>query len=141
MRLGIGGLAFLPKSVVSMPAPRKSKIETISGDMSVVSLSERSNAVTFSIEAVSDSEFLVNTFYFPGWQAYRDGVKTEFTVDIAGRMLFAVPQGRHTFEVRFEDTPVRFTAETALGSVARCAGSNNRLLDLAKTEITQQPGG
>lgn len=61
------------------------------------------------ISAGSPCVLRIRTFYFPGWTAYTDGVRTEVKVEQGtGAMLIGVPRGRHTIALRFVDTPIRF---------------------------------
>lgn len=51
----------------------------------------------------------IRTFYFPGWTAYVDGVKTDIRAEQGtDAMLIGIPGGKHTIELRFVDTPLRF---------------------------------
>jgi uncharacterized membrane protein YfhO len=51
-----------------------------------------------------------NTFYFPGWHAYVDGVETNIEFQdpaYRGVITFSVPKGIHKVKVIYEDTKVR----------------------------------
>ncbi len=49
-----------------------------------------------------------NSLYFPGWQGYVDGQRTEITPTPGlGVSSLFVPSGEHRVELRFEDTPAR----------------------------------
>jgi hypothetical protein len=66
----------------------------------------------------------LHTFYFPGWQAYIDGAPARtFPRGSLGLASVTVPPGDHTVSLRFQDTPLRTTANlisllTALGVFA-----------------------
>ena len=51
----------------------------------------------------------IRTFYFPGWTAYIDDVKSEIAAEEGLRaILVNVPKGSHRLKLIFSDTPVRF---------------------------------
>ncbi|MEZ4584403.1 MAG: hypothetical protein R3A10_22695, partial [Caldilineaceae bacterium] len=50
----------------------------------------------------------VHLFYFPGWQAYLDGVPVPLRLsDPHGLLELDVPAGEHRIDVRMESTPAR----------------------------------
>jgi hypothetical protein len=56
-----------------------------------------------------DSRVRIRTFYFPGWQAYLDGIRTKIIKeDGTGAMLIDIPQGKHLLDLKFVDTPIRY---------------------------------
>jgi hypothetical protein len=60
-----------------------------------------------------DTEFVMRlfTFYFPGWTAYVDGIKTPIQPsEPEGWITFTVPLGQHVISVRLENTPPRWLA-------------------------------
>lgn len=61
---------------------------------------------------------LFNLIYFPGWRAYVDGLATvSKPMEPSALTLVEVPAGRHIVELRFEDTPIRTTAQViSIGS-------------------------
>jgi hypothetical protein len=102
------GHLFLPKTVTRIPViPPRYKIEVLRGNVELSALKSRSTSTTFMAEAVRESELLINTFYFPGWNAYIDGEKVPVKLDDYGRMKLILPQGIHAVALLFEDTPVR----------------------------------
>lgn len=61
-----------------------------------------------NIEASTSSLLRISTFYYPGWEAKIDGIKTPIkTEKESGAMLINIPEGKHTLELRFVDTPIR----------------------------------
>ncbi|OQY44161.1 MAG: hypothetical protein B6242_13305 [Anaerolineaceae bacterium 4572_78] len=63
----------------------------------------------FTTETGFHARFL--TFYFLGWHAYQDGEQIDIDIeDNTGLITVFVPSGRHEIELRFEDTPLRATA-------------------------------
>ncbi len=98
----------------------KSPVEIISGRGKITNLSKKSNKHFYRVTANTDVNILDNTVYFPGWQAWVDGRKTniEFQdVNHRGLITFSVPQGTHRAEIRFGESPIRlFSDIISLGS-------------------------
>jgi hypothetical protein len=64
------------------------------------------------IESPQPFRAVFNTFYFPGWRAYVDGKRVPIVpTEPYGLISFEVPGGERIIEVRFQDTPLRFTAK------------------------------
>jgi hypothetical protein len=64
------------------------------------------------IESPLPFRAVFNTFYFPGWRAYVDGKRVPIVpTEPYGLISFEVLAGERTIEVRFQDTPLRFTAK------------------------------
>jgi hypothetical protein len=62
-----------------------------------------------NIEASTSSLLRISTFYYPGWEAKIDGIKTPIkTEKESGAMLINISEGKHTLELRFVDTPIRY---------------------------------
>jgi hypothetical protein len=65
----------------------------------------------YAVAGGSAFVFRMFTFYFPGWTAYVDGVKTNIMPsEPEGWITFWVPAGAHDLTVRLENTPVRWIA-------------------------------
>ncbi|GEM_PF-1211213 len=79
------------------------------------------------IQAETPGAIALRTWYYPGWSA-RD--ERDVTLPVTaepgtGKLLIAVPAGRHTLEIRFGSTPLRLAAVwlslfAALGFAAAC---------------------
>ena len=72
-----------------------------------------------------------NTFYFPGWTLRVNGEIWDFGIDPeSGTMLFQLPAGVQSVELRFVDTPVRWWAKRlsllALGLLVLSVGISRR---------------
>ncbi len=79
------------------------------------------NEKTFLVESPQNTMFQLNTFYFPGWVATIDGAPVEINATNRYRLIrIQVPSGSHSLEFRFEDTPIRKTANVV--SVLTVAG-------------------
>jgi hypothetical protein len=88
-------------------SPDKVTIMEGKGEAEVIhrSSEEKIISTTASIPMVLN----LRTFYFPGWNVYRDGMSTDIGIEKQrGTMLVSVPEGQHTIEMRFEDTPIRY---------------------------------
>jgi len=78
-------------------------------------------SATMDVSAPQPFQATFNSLYFPGWQGYVDGQRTETTPTPGlGLTSVAVPSGNHVVQLRFEDTPVRTASEaiSALSAVA-----------------------
>src|SRR5579859_2465367 len=63
----------------------------------------------YSVAGNTAFVFRIYTFYFPGWTAYVDGVKTDIMLsEPEGWITFWVPAGAHDVSLRLENTPVRW---------------------------------
>lgn len=93
----------------SYPVER-SKATIIRGEGKIVSRTLKNASRTYQIEAKTPLQVSDNTFYFPGWMVYIDGVSTDIQFQdpsYRGVITFAVPKGKHTVRVVFEDTKIR----------------------------------
>lgn len=74
---------------------------------------------TVEVDAGGVAQLRENTFYFPGWRLWVDGVVQTVQVDNPnGLMDFHLPPGRHTLRFEFVDTPVRTWSERLSVAVA-----------------------
>jgi len=64
----------------------------------------------YEINALTDLRMVDYTFYFPGWQVYIDGQKTQIQYqdpNYRGVITYNVPSGNHIVILKFEDTKDR----------------------------------
>ena len=61
----------------------------------------------FKITVSKRSALTVNTAYFPGWEAKIDAKAIQVQKNREGLITFSVPEGKHSVEVSFSDTPIR----------------------------------
>ena len=122
---GVGttsGNEFLPVGVTIVPGPRESLWESYRTGM-VDKINRQSlpegTTVTVVEHGPEHDRFRVRgsarfvlrpyTFYWPGWTAYVDGVKTPIEVaEPDGWITFWVPEGAHDVLLRLENTPPRW---------------------------------
>lgn len=83
------------------------KLVFIKGSGDIFNLKTKDSGYFFSINAKQNSQILVNTSYFPGWNIYIDNIKTETIRTDDGLFAFNPPSGKHDVKIRFEDTVVR----------------------------------
>ena len=102
---------------------KNKKIEVVHGKAKVVVLESKTSFTRFSLESDIASTLVANVAYFPGWELFVDGHKTDLTMTKDGIMQFSVPQGKHTAELRFGDTMVRRIASwISLAALLGCVG-------------------
>jgi hypothetical protein len=92
---------------------KEAKGEVVEGRGIIVDRQEHNSSRRYEIVSVDTIRMIDNTFYFPGWKVYVDGlsVPVEFQdIDYRGIITYTVPAGKHTVLVRFEDTKTRFYA-------------------------------
>lgn len=85
------------------------KVTVLRGEAKVADLVSKSNQTSFSIEAKTDAEILINTAYFPGWRVWVDGQENEFSLDRA-KIKFSLPAGDHQVLLRLSNSSVRTAA-------------------------------
>jgi len=79
-----------------------------------ISLEEKT-ATDFEIKfsGPQETSLLVNSYYFPGWQAKIDGQPIEISpAEPLGQIKLEVPAGQHLIEVKFGESPIRKLANT-----------------------------
>lgn len=64
----------------------------------------KSNMISFSYIAETETKINIQHMYFPGWQNYIDGKSNKITKDSYGRISVLLPQGAHTAEFRYIPT-------------------------------------
>lgn len=94
-------------------APSK-PMDVIGGKATVTQRSRTTIEHVYTIDAITPSQLLENTLYFPGWKIYVDGFQTgiEFQdPNHRGIMTFYIDEGIHEVRVVFKNTTVRMYAE------------------------------
>lgn len=89
------------------------RIEFIEGSGVITDSQKKTHIHSYAVEAATAAKLVDHTQYFPGWRVYVDNQKTpvEFQNQLyRGEITFAVPQGKHSVQVRFEESKVRFIA-------------------------------
>lgn len=78
-------------------------------------VSYRNNAITVDVQTSHDGLLVLSEIYYPGWNAYVDGVATEILRTNYNLRGLLVKAGRHTIDVRFE--PASFTTGAWISAV------------------------
>ncbi len=100
---------FEPIWVTQFPsATPTQKLEFVQGKANIVTSRVSPFNYSFGISVTSTALVRVNTFYFPGWQLYVDGVRREIQhSNPQGLMEFALTPGGHIVELRWGSTVAR----------------------------------
>ena len=118
---------FNPKTRRSSVVPDDfvSPIESIKGKIYLTDFYQKSNVLTFKSENEKPSRIQVNLLKFKGWQVFIDGQKFTddyslvdesfyFTyrpdIDTSGLYDLIVPPGKHNFIFKYQETPLRASA-------------------------------
>jgi len=92
-------------------------IPKIAGNENVTVLDiEKINAVSYraNVDASFPAKITFYSLYFPGWTSTLDGVPVQISQgEPFGQMEVSVPQGRHTVEFSWKETPLRKVADFA----------------------------
>lgn len=111
-------------SVRFMEAKPNAPADVIDGQATITEVTPRfSTKHRYRIQAFSIARIFENTLYFPGWNVFIDGVKTEVEFQdplYRGLMTFWVKPGTHKIDVVFGNTKVRTYA--SLVSIAGLVG-------------------
>lgn len=87
------------------------KIEKLSGEVNAKILHEKPNEMLAELEAKGDSQLQINTFNFPGWRVYLDGVEVKIDDDNKLKLInVSIPSGNHQIIVKLSNTPIRTIA-------------------------------
>ncbi|MDO8340577.1 MAG: hypothetical protein Q7T59_01240 [Candidatus Woesebacteria bacterium] len=101
---------YLPIWAETAPKePQKVVAEIVNGMGEITNTEEKTNFAKFRIETTG-STVRINIFKFPGWKVYIDGKEVEYFVpkeETWGRMWIKVPDGKHSIEAKFVNTPIR----------------------------------
>lgn len=100
---------FEPTDVRQFPSsPAAEPVTVVSGTAAVTVLVRKPTERTFSIRVDQAAQLRMNTFYFPGWTLYVDGVRrTTSHGNQNGLMDFPLATGTHAVRFVFLDTPLR----------------------------------
>lgn len=110
---------FTPKGVAEGIYLRKDpKIEIVNGNAKILDQNVSANNWQFAIDAAQNSLVKLSILNFPGWKVRVDesdekiiGDYKDDKNDLRGLVVFKVASGFHNIKVRFEETPLRKTAD------------------------------
>jgi hypothetical protein len=89
---------------------KKNQADVIQGEGEIVASVIKNSSRKYEINAKTPLTLVDKTFYFPGWNVYVDGVKTNIEFqnpNYRGVITYNVPMGKHLVYLTFEDTKVR----------------------------------
>lgn len=108
LQQGAGILDYLPAWAKEPPNEIQTDIvEIIEGEGEIKDADQGTNWINFKTNTVDEILVRINTFYFPNWKVFVDGVEVETFVpedESWGRMYVSIPSGEHLIEASFEDT-------------------------------------
>ena len=113
---------FLPVGALTVPGPQTMLLQsyaagqvdklnraTLPAGTTATLLRHAPESDSYQVSGNTDFVFRLFTFWFPGWTAYVDGVKTDIQLSQPeGWITFVVPAGTHTISVRLENTAPRW---------------------------------
>jgi len=119
---------YPPRGSRLTPQPADDALVTVArGQISGKVTAWESERRRIDIQAATPGAIALRTWHYPGWFALDErGVTLPVTAESGtGKLLIAVPAGRHTLEIRFGSTPLRLAAAwlslvAALGFAAAC---------------------
>jgi hypothetical protein len=87
----------------------KQSFKVLSGDMAVKELENLPQEKKYLVMSTKQSVFRLNTYSFPGWKIYVDGVEVSYTDNNPLKLITLSPlYGSHIIVAEFTDTPIRF---------------------------------
>ncbi len=116
---------YLPQVAAFPPADApKGDAVVISGQSEIALIQKTTKLQKYHVDAAIDSTIELQTYYFPGWQVFVDGVKQNIDPSrdsILGRMQVDLPAGSHQIEAKFTNTWDR-TVGNILSTVSWAGG-------------------
>lgn len=93
-------------------------------DVGIRQISRTTMNRKFFVNRGEESDIVFTTYNFPGWHAYIDSKRVPITDDhILKFITVTVPAGKHTVELRFEDTPIRRVGDwVSMGTIGILGG-------------------
>ncbi len=89
---------------------KKEKIQILEGNGKILEKKVNNSSRNYIIQAYTPLKMVDYTFYFPGWNLYIDNTPAPIEFqdpNQRGVITYQVPPGRHTIDLKFEDTRVR----------------------------------
>lgn len=100
------GNVFNTKWFNSIPKKQKEKIFLVKGNGTLKIGEIRPDYYKMQILSKTDTRWLINTAYFPGWSVFIDNKESSLR-NFDGKMIMDVPKGNHAVGIKFTDTVVR----------------------------------
>jgi hypothetical protein len=103
---------YLPIKALNLPRKRPdSKIEMQKPKGQILNLISKSNDISFEYNGETNN-LLINTVYFPGWEALINNHVQQIQVSPLGLMMIPVDSGRSVVVLKFKESKVRKIADT-----------------------------
>jgi uncharacterized membrane protein len=104
---------YWPKYGQNFPTVFAPNYSTVSGEAVVNYYIKKSNTVFLTAFANSDAQITLPLVYFPNWQLYIDGQKSDFQIDPnLGLIKFNLKTGNHSINLKLKNTPIRNIANS-----------------------------
>lgn len=98
---------YMPKWVKNIPTEMaSSKVVNLKGEEKINTKEITANKIAFDVYLPIQRTIQVNTVYFPGWNVYVNGRKSNIIYD-DGLINFNLNKGENRVLVKFEETPIR----------------------------------
>ena len=81
-------------------------VESVDGHIRLVREKRGYTDHLYWVDIPRDLLLIENTYFFPGWHVFVDGIERPIT-PYQGLITFSAPSGTHTIDVRFTQTPIR----------------------------------
>ena len=100
---------LMPLWVKTMPRQQASeKVEILDGNEKIILSQTLANKISFSTFLEKERKVQVNLIYYPGWNAYVNGISTKIDYDNPrGVIRLRLNKGSNDVSLRFEETPLR----------------------------------
>ncbi len=104
---------YMPKWVKEIPQEMAlSRVENINGNEKINTLEITPNKILFQVYLTEKRIININTIYFPGWEAYVNGQKTQISYkNPKGIITLNLNKGQNNVLVVFKETPIRALAD------------------------------
>lgn len=104
---------YMPRAVKRLPSKDLAgKIVSRDGKATILMQRLFMERYEFTVLAEKDTEMIVGSFYYPGWEVRVNGEPFPIFTDEEGLIHFKIPEGQHAVEVFFGDTSERKVAKS-----------------------------
>src|SRR3989344_2880966 len=102
---------FLPKWASKTPLARNNS--KLGNNLQIIVKEKRENYLSYQyqLNALEDTDLIINTIYFPGFTSSIDGHKVTTSYDENGLISLKLPKGEHKVIIKYGKTPVHLFSE------------------------------
>ncbi|MCB9895094.1 MAG: hypothetical protein H6839_11640 [Planctomycetes bacterium] len=113
----VGGVdEYLPATAVREKVELPPRPLVTAGEGATVSQATRDSlTITAQVDSPQGTNAIIRQWDFPGWEVAVDGAPAAHGMDDAGRILVAVPPGKHDLRAELHRTPIEVAAEVISG--------------------------